>query len=65
MGLLNDPQVKNHIVLNIYDVDLKIKDVQILMDTYKQKIISSRGPHPVGQNIQQKDHPRKHHHPSG
>ena len=39
VGMLNDPQVKNHIVLNIYDVDLKITDVQILMDTYKQKLL--------------------------
>ena len=39
LGLLNDPQVKNHIILNIYSVDPKITDVQLLMDTDKQKLL--------------------------
>ena len=39
LGLLNDPQVKNHILLNIYNVDPRIKDVQMLMDLNKQKLL--------------------------
>ena len=39
LGLLNDPQVKNHIILNAYDVDEKIQDVQLLIDTNKQKLL--------------------------
>ena len=39
LGLLNDPQVKNHIILNIYSVDPTIIDVQLLMDTDKQKLL--------------------------
>ena len=39
LGLLNDPQVKNHIILNTYDVDERILDVQLLIDTNKQKLL--------------------------
>ena len=37
-GILDD-QVKNHIILNAYDVDPSIKDIQMLFDQERHKLL--------------------------
>ena len=38
-GILSDPQVRNHIVLNIYTVDPSIKDTQLVIDQERKRMM--------------------------